>query len=111
MRITLTENAIKEIKRIVAEQAEEGQDLKLRVAIKGGGCSGFQWKLELDPETPGEKDTVIEQDGVKVVVDPRSAVYVDGTTVDFINDLNRMGFVCKNDAIKTTCGCGSSFSM
>jgi len=111
MNITLTENAVKEIKRIIAEQAQEGEEIKLRVAVRGGGCSGFQWKLELDPEAPKEKDTVIEQDGVKVMVDLRSAMYVDGTTIDFINDLNRMGFVCTNPNVKTTCGCGSSFSM
>ena len=111
MNITLTETAIKEIKRIIAEQSkEEGSDIKLRIAVRGGGCSGFQWKLELDPGPATAKDTVFEQDGVKVVVDGRSAMYVDGTQVDFVNDLNRMGFICANPNVKTTCGCGSSFS-
>lgn len=111
MNVTLTENAVKEIKRIITEQAEEGQTLRLRMAVRGGGCSGFQWKLELDPDAPREKDNVLQQDGVEVIVDQRSAMYIDGTTVDYVNDLNRMGFVCTNPSVKSTCGCGSSFSM
>lgn len=110
MKITLTEKAVKEVKRFIAEQNGEG--ISLRVGVRGGGCSGFQWKLELDPEPPRDgKDVFFEQDGIRIIVDNRSALYVDGTTVDYLNDLNRRGFSCTNERVKTTCGCGSSFSM
>jgi len=111
MNVTLTENAVKEIKRIIADQHKESeQKVALRVAVRGGGCSGFQWKLELDGEGPKDKDVTIVHDGITIMVDPRSALYVDGTSIDFVDDLNRRGFVCRNSNVKTTCGCGSSFS-
>lgn len=109
--ITLTEAAVTEVKRLIAEQALEGEKLSLRVAVRGGGCSGFQWKLELEPTEPTAKDLVFEQDGVRVFVDNRSAMYADGTQIDYLNDLNKRGFLCTNPNVKTTCGCGSSFSM
>lgn len=110
MKIELTENAVNEVKRIKSEQ--ESPEAFLRIAIVGAGCSGFSHKLELDPN-PGntEKDLVIEYSGVKILVDKRSALYLDGTTIDFINDLNKMGFVLNNPSFKNKCGCGSSFSM
>ena len=109
--ITLTQNAVKEILRLVSEQALPREVLSLRVAIQGGGCSGFQWKLELEPGPPSSKDLVFEQDGVRVHIDPRSAMYVEGTTIDYLNDLNKRGFSCTNPRVKSTCGCGSSFSV
>lgn len=109
--ITLTENAVTEIKRLIAEQALEGEKLSLRVAVRGGGCSGFQWKLEFEPTEPTDKDSVIEQDGIRIFVDNRSALYANGTNIDYLNDLNKRGFLCTNPNTKGTCGCGSSFSM
>lgn len=109
--ITLTESAVAEVKRLIAEQALEGEKLSLRVAVRGGGCSGFQWKLELEPTEPTDKDLVFEQDGVRVFIDRRSALYADGTNIDYLNDLNKRGFLCTNPNVKSTCGCGSSFSM
>ncbi len=106
--IVLTETAAAEVKRIMSEEGVE--NVVLRLAIKGNGCSGFTWKLELDPETT-ERDQVFEQHGVRIAVDNRSAMYAEGTTVDFYNDLNKRGFVCSNPSVKSTCGCGSSFSI
>ncbi len=77
--ITLTENAILEIKRLITEQALEGEKLSLRVAVRGGGCSGYTFKLELEPTEPTAKDLVFEQDGIRIFVDNRSALYFDGT--------------------------------
>lgn len=111
MIVTLTQTAVSEIKRLISEQAFEGENLSLRLAVRGGGCSGFQWKLELDPDEPKDKDLIVEQDGIRVLVDPRSALYVDGTNIDYLNDINKRGFLCTNSSIKTTCGCGSSFSL
>ncbi len=109
--ITLTPNAVKEVKRLITEQVIEEQKFSLRVAVRGGGCSGFQWKLELEPEEPTEKDLVFEQDGVRIIVDKRSALYAEGTNIDYLNDINKRGFLCTNPNIKGVCGCGSSFSM
>jgi iron-sulfur cluster assembly protein len=108
--IVLTEKAASEVRRIAAEQAA-ATTLYLRVRVVGGGCSGFQHKLDLD-ETVNEKlDDVFEMNGVNIVVDKRSALYLDGVTVDFHDDLNKRGFSVSNPSAKTTCGCGSSFSM
>jgi iron-sulfur cluster insertion protein len=108
--ITLTEKAASEVRRIAADQAAE-TPLYLRVRVVGGGCSGFQHKLDLD-ETVNEKlDETFESHGVNVVIDKRSMLYLDGVTVDFHDDLNKRGFSVSNPGAKTTCGCGSSFSM
>ncbi|QEL19421.1 HesB/IscA family protein [Limnoglobus roseus] len=108
--ITLTEKAASEVRRIAAEQASE-KPLYLRIRVVGGGCSGFQHKLDLD-ETINEKlDDTFELHGVNIVIDKRSMLYLDGVTVDFHDDLNKRGFSVTNPSAKTTCGCGSSFSM
>ncbi len=108
--IVITEKAASEVRRIVAEQGAATK-LYLRVRVVGGGCSGFQHKLDLD-ETFNEKlDEAFQINGVDIVVDKRSALYLDGVTVDFHDDLNKRGFSVSNPSAKTTCGCGSSFSM
>ena len=107
---TLTEKAAGEVKRIVAEQ-NLPEKLYLRLRVVGGGCSGFQHKLDLDPAVNPKLDDVFEQHGVEIVVDKRSALYLSGVTVDFHDDLNKRGFSVTNPSAKTTCGCGSSFSM
>jgi len=109
MNITVTNAAKAEIEKIVKEQEIEGT-VYLRLRVVGGGCSGFQHKLDLDEEVTA-KDGVYESNGVKVVIDHRSVLYLDGVIVDFVKDLNQMGFKVTNPTAKSTCGCGSSFSM
>jgi len=114
MAITVTEKAANEVKRIVAEQQQNGEvpeKIYLRMRVVGGGCSGFQHKLDLDPVVNEKLDDVFEFHGVPVVVDRRSLMYLDGVEVDFHDDLNRRGFSISNPNAKSTCGCGSSFSM
>lgn len=114
MAITVTEKAASEVKRIIAEQQGNGnapEKLYLRLRVVGGGCSGFQNKLDLDPQVNDKLDEVFEFHGVPVVVDKRSLMYVNEVTVDFHDDLNRRGFSITNPSAKSTCGCGSSFSM
>jgi len=114
MPITLTEKAAGEVKRIISEQQHNGgapEKIYLRMRVVGGGCSGFQHKLDLDPQINDKLDEVSEQHGVPVVIDKRSLMYLNDVTVDFHDDLNRRGFSINNPNAKTTCGCGSSFSM
>ncbi|MCZ2342885.1 MAG: iron-sulfur cluster assembly accessory protein [Bacteroidales bacterium] len=108
--ITLTDKAASEVKRIVAEQ-NSPEPLYLRLRVVGGGCSGFQHKLDLDPLVNEKLDDTYEINGVAIVVDKRSQLYLDGVTVDFHDDLNKRGFSVSNPTAKSTCGCGSSFSM
>ncbi len=118
--LVVTEKAAAEVKRIIAEQQtnvdEQGRPLMpekvyLRVRVVGGGCSGFQNKLDLDPQINEKLDEVFEFHGVPVVVDKRSLMYLSGAVVDFHDDLNRRGFSITNPNAKSTCGCGSSYSM
>jgi iron-sulfur cluster assembly protein len=114
MAITVTEKAAGEVKRIIQDQEKQSgapQKLYLRMRVVGGGCSGFQHKLDLDQETNPKLDEQFEFHGVPVVIDKRSLMYLDGVTVDFHDDLNRRGFSISNPNAKGTCGCGSSFSM
>jgi len=115
MPITLTEKAASEVKRIINETQHANdtvpEKLFLRMRVVGGGCSGFQHKLDLDAAVNPKLDDVFEMHGVPVVVDKRSLLYLDNVTVDFHDDLNRRGFSINNPSAKSTCGCGSSFSM
>jgi iron-sulfur cluster assembly protein len=110
VEIHLTPKAADEVKRIIAEQ-NLPEKLYLRLRVVGGGCSGFQHKLDLDPQVNEKLDDVFEIQGVSVVVDKRSQLYLNGVTVDFHDDLNKRGFSVTNPSAKSTCGCGSSFSM
>ena len=112
--ITVTEKAAEEVKRIISEQQQDNgapEKIYLRMRVVGGGCSGFQHKLDLDPTMSEKLDEVFEFHGVPVVVDKRSLIYLDNATVDFHDDLNRRGFSITNPNAKSHCGCGSSFSM
>ena len=114
MPITVTEKAASEVKRIIQEQQSAGQmpeKIYLRLRVVGGGCSGFQHKLDLDPTVNPALDEVFEFHGVPVVVDKRSLMYLGDARVDFHDDLNKRGFSITNPSAKSTCGCGSSFSM
>lgn len=114
--ITVTARAAEEVRRIVDEQRSAGvlgadEKVYLRVSVKGGGCSGFQNKLDLDPNYNAKADELFQINGVDVVADRKSLLYIGGATVDFHNDLNKRGFSVSNPNAKTTCGCGSSFSV
>jgi iron-sulfur cluster assembly protein len=111
--IIITPKAADEVRRIVADQQAGGvaEKLYLRLRVVGGGCSGFQHKLDLDPQVNDKLDEVHQVEGLDVVVDKRSLLYLGGVTVDFHDDLNKRGFSITNPTAKSTCGCGSSFSM
>jgi iron-sulfur cluster assembly protein len=115
MPITVTENAASEVKRIIEEQKKEGglngERVYLRLSVRGGGCSGFQPKLDLDVHYNDKNDELMDLHGVSVVIDRKSLLYLSDAIVDFHNDLNRRGFSVHNPSAKSTCGCGSSFSM
>jgi iron-sulfur cluster assembly protein len=107
--ITMTQNAISEIKRI--QSADPAQtNAHLRVKVVGGGCSGMSYKLDFETIPVGEQDRVFEQEGVSLVIDKKSLIYLSGTELDFSGGLNGKGFVFSNPNAKRTCGCGSSFS-
>jgi iron-sulfur cluster insertion protein len=97
--------------KVAALIADEGNaELKLRVYITGGGCSGFQYGFEFD-EASNEDDVAVQRDGVTLVVDPLSLQYLMGAEVDYRESLAGSQFVIRNPNAKTTCGCGSSFSV
>jgi iron-sulfur cluster insertion protein len=105
--LNLTESATTKIKEILG--AETGDKPKLRIFVEGGGCSGFQYGFMIEQEDTGE-DFNININDVEVLIDPVSAQYIDGITVDFRDDLEGARFVMSNPNAKTTCGCGSSFN-
>jgi len=109
MELTLTERAAGEIKQIIEQQELDVDNVRLRVGVKGGGCSGFSYILDL---TENQKDTdeLVEQHGVKIICDPKSLLYLGGVTIDFKDELMGRGFVFNNPNASATCGCGSSFS-
>ena len=104
--INLSERAIKKVRDLVAE--EENDQLKLRVFITGGGCSGFQYGFTFD-ELSADDDTALESDGVTLLVDPMSLQYLAGSVVDYTEGLEGSRFVVSNPNATATCGCGSSF--
>ena len=106
--ITLTPTAAQEVKRLI--EKEQKPNLGLRIGIKGGGCSGMSYVLGLDEATPKQYDTVFEQEGVKVLIDAKSHLYLDGTTIDYKNALMGGGFEFQNPLAKKSCGCGTSFA-
>ncbi len=110
MPITLSENAAKEIKTIMKTQELPAEATRLRVGVKGGGCSGFNYVLDLTEEPKGESDEEVESQGVKILIDNKSALYLEGTEIDFKDEMMGRGFVFKNPNATSTCGCGSSFS-
>ncbi len=105
--VTLTEAAVVEVKRLmdIQDLAEGG----LRLGVKGGGCSGLSYTVNFD-EKIGEFDTVCEQDDVKVIVDAKSAIYLEGMQLDYQKDMVSGGFKFLNPNASKTCGCGESFS-
>ncbi len=105
--ISLTPVAATKIKELLSEETDE--NLVLRVAIQGGGCSGFQYGLGFDTQADGDLELSLE--GVPVVVDPFSAPYLQGTTIDFLNTIQESGFKIDNPNAVSSCGCGHSFQV
>ena len=105
--INVTDAAAEKIKSMLADQGQP--EYGLRVGIAGGGCSGFQYKLAFE-EAADEMDQVIEDKGVRVFVDLKSCLYLNGVTLDYIDGLMGAGFKVDNPNAQSTCGCGESFS-
>ena len=111
MSILITGRAKREIKRIVEEQKNDNNNDKkqyLRVRVVGGGCSGFQYKLTMDEEINEKIDELYEINEVSVIVDKRSMMYINGATIDYLDDMNERGFKVVNPSAKSTCGCGTN---
>lgn len=109
MAVALTEKAASEIKRVLSEQ-KLPEGTVLRIGVAGGGCSGFQYALGFDQSVDPTKDQIGEQHGIKVAVDKKSDLYLDGTEIDFHDGLDKRGFTFNNPNAVKSCGCGSSFS-
>ncbi len=109
MAIGLTERAAQEVKTLIEQNDLPGEKSFLRMGVKGGGCSGFSYALDLT-ENKNENDEEWEIHGVKVICDPKSYLYLNGVNVDFKDELMGKGFVFNNPNASGTCGCGSSFS-
>ena len=107
MTVTLTNSAAK---RVAAIAQRQGKSPMLRLSVDGGGCAGFTYRFALAEEVDGD-DTVAETDGVKLVVDPMSLELVQGSAVDFVEDLGGAAFKVQNPNAASGCGCGSSFSI
>ncbi|HKA92077.1 MAG TPA: iron-sulfur cluster assembly accessory protein [Haliangiales bacterium] len=104
--ISITDKAAVEIRR--QRDTRGTPEAALRVGIRGGGCTGFSYLFEWADGAPRAKDNVFEKDGVKVYVDPKSLVYLDGTELDFVTTMMGYGFKFNNPNVKSTCGCGES---
>jgi len=111
MAVLLSESAAAKVKGIINENKMPAEVTRLRVGVKGGGCSGFSYLLDLTEEPAGEMDEETESHGVKILCDSKSSIYLDGVEIDYKNEsLGREGFVFKNPNATSSCGCGSSFS-
>jgi iron-sulfur cluster insertion protein len=106
--LVFTDSAADKVRQLIEEEGNAA--LKLRVFVQGGGCSGFQYGFTFDEET-GEDDTVMEKNGVSLLIDAMSYQYLVGAEIDYKDGLEGAQFVIKNPNAQTTCGCGSSFSV
>lgn len=106
--IALTEEAVTKVREMIQEQ--DPRPAGLRIAVVGGGCSGFSYSMNFE-NNPGMLDKTYDSDGFKLFVDQASLIYLDGIEVDFVNTLEGSGFKFNNPQVKSTCGCGSSFSV
>ncbi len=105
--VTVSNSAAKRISKIVANEPE---NTMLRVSVEGGGCSGFQYKFDL-VQRRDEEDLAIEKGGVTILIDPTSLIYMNGSEIDFVDDLIGAAFNIKNPNATASCGCGTSFSV
>lgn len=110
MPVILTENAANQVKKF-QEEHQFPTEAFLRIGLTAGGCSGFSYSLAFDDKFNEETDTRYDQHGVAIVVDKKSALYLDGTTVDWHDRIDRQGFSFENPQARKSCGCGSSFSV
>jgi iron-sulfur cluster assembly protein len=110
--LTVSDEASDKIRTLLQndEATVDPAERGLRVAVRGGGCSGFQYKLEFE-DGPGEMDQVIESNGVRIFVDPKSSLYLSGVILRYDDGLMGAGFQVENPNARTTCGCGESFSV
>jgi iron-sulfur cluster assembly accessory protein len=108
--ILLTEAAAKSIQEIIAQQGLDAGKVYLRVGVKGGGCSGFTYTLDLVEEEPGANDETMSHQGIRIIVDTKSLLYLSGTQIDYKDEMMGSGFVFKNPNATSSCGCGSSFT-
>lgn len=108
--LALTERAATEFRHIVAQKGLP-EDTAMRLSVKGGGCSGFEYQIDIEQNEADEFDVESRQHGVRVVIDMKSEFYMTGTTIDFNDSLMERGFTFKNPIASGTCGCGSSFSI
>lgn len=106
--VTVTDIAAEKVNDFISGQGAAG-DIGLRVGVRGGGCSGFQYALALDEKR--DDDLVFDASGIQVLVDPASLQYVDGSTVDFTESFQGSGFEVSNPNVVASCGCGSSFRV
>jgi iron-sulfur cluster insertion protein len=106
--LVFTDNAAKKVKELIDD--EGSPDLKLRVFVSGGGCSGFQYGFTFEEEV-NDDDTQVNKDGVVLLIDPMSLQYLMGAEIDYTDSLQGSQFVIRNPNAQTTCGCGSSFSV
>lgn len=107
--VKLTEKAVKEVRRMIQDQKPDESGVGLRVSVKGGGCSGLSYAMDFDSEKAG--DNVFDYEGLKVFVDPKSFLYLKGTTLDYVDTLQDKGFKFLNPNASKSCGCGESFSI
>jgi iron-sulfur cluster assembly accessory protein len=107
--VTLTDIAAEKVRAFIKTQEEVDGDVGLRVGVRGGGCSGFQYALALDERR--QEDHVFDAQGIPIIVDPASMRYVDGSTVDYTESLMGAGFEVQNPNVVASCGCGSSFRV
>ena len=109
-QLVVTEKAAKEFRQILS-QKDLPEDTAMRLSVKGGGCSGFEYQIDLEHNPADEFDIEMDHHGVRVVIDMKSEFYMAGTTIDFNDGLMERGFTFKNPVASGTCGCGSSFSI
>jgi iron-sulfur cluster assembly protein len=107
--ITLTDKGAEKVQEFLGSQAAVAETAGLRVGVRGGGCSGFQYALAFDEQRGG--DTVFEDKGIRLLVDTQSLPYVSGSTIDFVDGLQGAGFQVDNPNVVAACGCGSSFRV
>jgi iron-sulfur cluster assembly protein len=107
--VTFTEKGAEKVQEFLASQGAEAQAAGLRVGVRGGGCSGFQYQLAFDEQHDG--DAIFEHSGLKILVDNQSLPYVDGSSIDYVESLQGAGFQVINPNVVAACGCGSSFRV
>lgn len=110
LSVNVTPRAAQQIKAQLSKRAQTTPDSGVRLGVKGGGCSGMSYVIEYC-DTPRAKDKVFEVEGARVYVDPKSLIYLNGTTFDFVDTFQQKGFKFVNPQVKSECGCGESFSV